>query len=117
VYGFVQGWYTRDAHGFSQLLTRFSREDVDTVESIRTFFGDSIADHMILVFTNGDQVDENTLKKMLSDKRATYLQVFIISVQCCFARFFSMGSGYEDCNYSWSVCVLSVSCSTFYRSW
>ena len=40
---------------------------------------------MILVFTNGDQVDEITLKKMLSDKRATYLQVFIISVQCCFA--------------------------------
>lgn len=83
--------------------TRFSREDVDTVESIKMFFGDSIADHMILVFTNGDQVDESTLKKMLSDKRAIYLQVFIISVPCCFAVFFSrssMGSGYEDCNYA-----------------
>ncbi|XP_066344200.1 immune-associated nucleotide-binding protein 9-like [Miscanthus floridulus] len=57
--------------------TRFSREDVDTVESITMFFGDSIADHMILVFTNGDQVDENTLKKMLSDKRATYLQKLV----------------------------------------
>jgi hypothetical protein len=59
---------------------RFSHEDVNTVESIITFSGDTIADHMILVFTNGDQVDENTLNEMLSDKRAIYLQVFIISV-------------------------------------
>ncbi|CAN6235095.1 unnamed protein product [Urochloa humidicola] len=54
--------------------TRFSEEDVNTVESIKMFFGDSISNHMILVFTNGDQVGETALKKMLSNKRARYLQ-------------------------------------------
>lgn len=80
--------------------TRFSQEDVNTVESIRMFFGDNIADHMILVFTNGDQVDENTLNKMLSDKRAIYLQVFIIflsnlALPCSFLPIL-IGSAFKD---------------------
>nr|TKW04514.1 hypothetical protein SEVIR_7G115000v2 [Setaria viridis] len=57
--------------------TRFSDEDVNTVASIKMFFGDSISNHMILVFTNGDQVGESTLKKMLSNKRARYLQELV----------------------------------------
>ncbi|CAL5067963.1 unnamed protein product [Urochloa decumbens] len=61
--------------------TRFSDEDVNTVESIKMFFGDSISNHMILVFTNGDQVGESTLKKMLSNKRARYLQSCCCSCQ------------------------------------
>lgn len=63
--------------------TRFLDEDVNTVESIKIFFGDSISNHMILVFTNGDQVGESTFKKMLSNKRARYLQVIFISIQYC----------------------------------
>lgn len=59
---------------------RCSHEDVDTVESIKRFFGDNIADHMILVFTHGDEVGESKLMAMLSNKKAGYLQVLFISV-------------------------------------
>ncbi|KAF8772386.1 hypothetical protein HU200_005789 [Digitaria exilis] len=54
--------------------TRFTPEDADTVKSIKMFFGDKIVDHMILVFTYGDQVRERTWRKMLTDKNARYLQ-------------------------------------------
>ncbi|CAL5067962.1 unnamed protein product [Urochloa decumbens] len=54
--------------------TRFTPEDAETIKSIKMFFGDKIVDHMILVFTYGDQVGEMTWRKMLTDKNARYLQ-------------------------------------------
>jgi hypothetical protein len=59
--------------------TRFTPEDADTIKSITMFFGDKIVDHMILVFTYGDQVGEMTWRKMLTDKNARYLQVCSLS--------------------------------------
>ncbi|KAG2566391.1 immune-associated nucleotide-binding protein 9-like [Panicum virgatum] len=60
--------------------TRFTPEDADTIKSITMFFGDKIVDHMILVFTYGDQVGEMTWRKMLTDKNARYLQD---TIQAC----------------------------------
>ncbi|GJN02861.1 hypothetical protein PR202_ga20250 [Eleusine coracana subsp. coracana] len=54
--------------------SRFTAEDAETIESIKMFFGDKIVDHMILVFTYGDQVGEATFERMLTDKDAVYLQ-------------------------------------------
>ncbi|TVU14374.1 hypothetical protein EJB05_37837, partial [Eragrostis curvula] len=54
--------------------SRFTREDADTIECIKIFFGDSIVNHMILVFTRGDQIGEVNWKDMLADKDASYLQ-------------------------------------------
>ncbi|KAL6651610.1 hypothetical protein ACP70R_010535 [Stipagrostis hirtigluma subsp. patula] len=46
--------------------SRFSKEDARTMEDIKTYFGEKIVDHMILVFTYGDQVCESEFKSMLS---------------------------------------------------
>ncbi|GJN27548.1 hypothetical protein PR202_gb15578 [Eleusine coracana subsp. coracana] len=54
--------------------SRFTAEDAETIESIKMFFGDKIVDHMILVFTYGDQVGEATFETMLTNKDAVYLQ-------------------------------------------
>ncbi|TVU14373.1 hypothetical protein EJB05_37836, partial [Eragrostis curvula] len=54
--------------------SRFTREDADTIKSIKMFFGDKIVDHMILVFTHGDHVEESTWRSMLTNKGARYLQ-------------------------------------------
>ncbi|CAN6270097.1 unnamed protein product [Urochloa humidicola] len=54
--------------------TRFTPKDAETIKSIKMFFGDNIVDHMILVFTYGDQVGERTWRKMLTDNNARYLQ-------------------------------------------
>ena len=73
-------------HGIHAMLmvfsaaSRFSCEEQKTVESIKLFFGDRILDHIILVFTHGDQVgDEIAWKKMLTVKSPVYLQVYFIS--------------------------------------
>ncbi|XP_058097666.1 immune-associated nucleotide-binding protein 9 [Magnolia sinica] len=39
--------------------TRFSKEEESAFESLRTFFGDKINDYMIVVFTGGDELEEN----------------------------------------------------------
>ncbi|TVT98244.1 hypothetical protein EJB05_56463, partial [Eragrostis curvula] len=54
--------------------SRFSREDADTIKSIKMFFGDKIVDHMIVVFTHGDHVEESRWKYMLTNEGAKYLQ-------------------------------------------
>uniref|UniRef100_A0A0E0DEM8 AIG1-type G domain-containing protein n=1 Tax=Oryza meridionalis TaxID=40149 RepID=A0A0E0DEM8_9ORYZ len=55
--------------------SRFSCEDEKTIESLKSFFGDKILDHMILVFTRGDEVGgETSWKNMLTDSAPTYLQ-------------------------------------------
>ncbi|EEE61059.1 hypothetical protein OsJ_14917 [Oryza sativa Japonica Group] len=55
--------------------SRFSCEDEKTIETLKSFFGDKILDHMILVFTRGDEVGgETSWKNMLSDSAPTYLQ-------------------------------------------
>ncbi|GJN02860.1 hypothetical protein PR202_ga20249 [Eleusine coracana subsp. coracana] len=50
--------------------TRFTREDEDTINSIKVFFGEKILEHMILVFTHGDNVEESTWRNMLTNKGA-----------------------------------------------
>ncbi|XP_006653435.2 immune-associated nucleotide-binding protein 9-like [Oryza brachyantha] len=55
--------------------SRFSCEDEKTIESIKLFFGDKILDHMVLVFTHGDEVGgETNWKNMLSATAPPYLQ-------------------------------------------
>ncbi|XP_047064238.1 immune-associated nucleotide-binding protein 9-like [Lolium rigidum] len=68
-------------HGIHALLmvfsaeSRFSCEEQKTVESIKLFFGDKILDHVILVFTRGDEVgNEVAWKKMLAGKSPEYLK-------------------------------------------
>ncbi|KAL7118280.1 hypothetical protein ACP275_03G126400 [Erythranthe tilingii] len=39
--------------------SRFSREEEAAIESLRKFFGSKISDYMILVFTGGDDLEEN----------------------------------------------------------
>lgn len=39
--------------------TRFSREEQAAVQSLREFFGSKISDYMILVFTGGDDLEDN----------------------------------------------------------
>ncbi|KAG2572294.1 hypothetical protein PVAP13_7KG166855 [Panicum virgatum] len=47
--------------------SRFSHEDEKTIEAIKMFFDDTIIDHLILVFTNGDRIGEDSWNKMLTD--------------------------------------------------
>ncbi|XP_006647376.1 immune-associated nucleotide-binding protein 9-like [Oryza brachyantha] len=56
--------------------SRFSREDSSSIETIKEFFGEKIIDHMVLVFTYGDLVGENKLKRMLANA-PEYLQNFV----------------------------------------
>lgn len=63
--------------------SRFSCEDEKTIETLKSFFGDKILDHMILVFTRGDEVGgETSWKNMLSDSAPTYLQVYLQLSNC-----------------------------------
>lgn len=39
--------------------SRFSREEEAAVQSLRKFFGSKISDYMIVVFTGGDDLEEN----------------------------------------------------------
>ncbi|XP_047950131.1 immune-associated nucleotide-binding protein 9 [Salvia hispanica] len=39
--------------------SRFSREEAAAVESLRKFFGSKISDYMVVVFTGGDDLEEN----------------------------------------------------------
>ncbi|KAL5213938.1 hypothetical protein ABZP36_003090 [Zizania latifolia] len=58
--------------------SRFSCEDEKTIESIKMFFGDKILDHLILVFTRGDEVGEEiSWRKTLADDAPPYLQSIV----------------------------------------
>ncbi|XP_077231553.1 immune-associated nucleotide-binding protein 9-like [Tasmannia lanceolata] len=39
--------------------TRFSKEEEAALQSLQTFFGEKIANYMIVVFTGGDELEEN----------------------------------------------------------
>lgn len=39
--------------------TRFSREEEAALQSLRTFFGEKIVDYMVVIFTGGDELEEN----------------------------------------------------------
>lgn len=45
--------------------TRFSKEEAEAVNSLRTLFGNKITDYMIIVFTGGDELEFN--EKTLED--------------------------------------------------
>lgn len=49
--------------------TRFSKEEEAAISSLRTLFGNKINDYMIVVFTGGDELEENeqTLEDFLKD--------------------------------------------------
>ncbi|GJN27550.1 hypothetical protein PR202_gb15580 [Eleusine coracana subsp. coracana] len=67
-------------HAMLMVLTaasRLSPEDEETMEYIKLFFGDKIVDHMIFVFTNGDQVQETDWKSMLDNSAPGYLKDMI----------------------------------------
>jgi hypothetical protein len=66
--------------------SRFTHEDAGTIQSIKMFFGERIVDHMIVVFTYGDQVGERNWSRMLTDKDAKYLQVHPLSRFTLFMR-------------------------------
>lgn len=59
-------------HGVLVVLSvrnRFSIEEEAAISSLRTLFGDKINDYMIVVFTGGDELEENeqTLEDFLED--------------------------------------------------
>jgi len=66
--------------------SRFSHEDEKTIEEIKMFFDDTIIDHLILVFTNGDRLGEDSWNKMLTDDDncPKYLQVHFICMSSLF---------------------------------
>ena len=66
--------------------SRFSHEDEKTIEAIKMFFDDTIIDHLILVFTNGDRLGEDSWNKMLTDDDncPKYLQVHFICMSSLF---------------------------------
>jgi hypothetical protein len=70
----------------SQRPLGFTHEDAGTIQSIKMFFRERIVDHMIVVFTYGDQVGERNWSRMLTDKDAKYLQVHPLSRFTLFMR-------------------------------
>jgi hypothetical protein len=73
--------------------TRFSEEEENALRSVQTLFGRKIADYMIVVFTGGDELEENdeTLDEYLGGDCPESLKVIIINVIFinCGAFFFS----------------------------
>ncbi|KAF8411963.1 hypothetical protein HHK36_004521 [Tetracentron sinense] len=68
--------------------TRFSKEEEAAVQSLQTFFGDKITDYMIVVFTGGDELEENdeTIEDYLGRECPEPLKVrFCISIQPCWS--------------------------------
>lgn len=74
--------------------SRFSREEEAAVESLRKFFGSNISDYMIVVFTGGDDLEENdeTLDDYLGRdcpeplkvKHANQILLLITPLHICF---------------------------------
>ena len=51
-----------EIHAFILVLTvrsRFSREEADSFEILKAVFGEKIVNHLIIVFTGGDELHEN----------------------------------------------------------
>lgn len=64
--------------------TRFSKEEAEAVNSLRTLFGNKITDYMIIVFTGGDELEFNdkTLEDYLGRDCPEPLKVFCAASQC-----------------------------------
>jgi hypothetical protein len=62
--------------------TRFSEEEENALRSVQTLFGRKIADYMIVVFTGGDELEEDgqTLNEYLGGDCPKPLKVIIITV-------------------------------------
>ncbi|KAF3447393.1 hypothetical protein FNV43_RR12579 [Rhamnella rubrinervis] len=62
------------------VLNRFSQEEVAAVRSLQTLFGSKIVEYMIVVFTGGDQLEEDdeTLEDYLSRACDDSLKDFLI---------------------------------------
>jgi GTPase Era involved in 16S rRNA processing len=58
---------------------RFTAEEVAAVESLQTIFGDKVVNYMIVVFTGGDELEENeeTLQQYLDSGAPPYLKEFL----------------------------------------
>lgn len=61
---------------------RFTAEEVAAVESLQTIFGDKVVNYMIVVFTGGDELEENeeTLQQYLDSGAPPYLKVIWLSI-------------------------------------
>lgn len=59
--------------------SRFSEEEDDALRSLQILFGSKIVDYMIVVFTGGDELEENeeTLEEYLAHECPEPLKVFI----------------------------------------
>jgi len=59
--------------------SRFSEEEENALRSLQTLFGSKIVDYMIVVFTGGDELedDEDTLDDYLGRECPESLKVFI----------------------------------------
>ena len=60
------------------VTARFSKEEEAAVQSLQTFFGPKIANYMIVVFTGGDQLGDETLEDYLGDECPEPLQVILV---------------------------------------
>ncbi|CAM6129317.1 unnamed protein product [Calypogeia fissa] len=58
---------------------RFTAEEAAAVESLQTIFGEKVVKYMILIFTGGDELEENeqTLEDYLRDGAPDFLRTFI----------------------------------------
>ncbi|CAM6126104.1 unnamed protein product [Calypogeia fissa] len=58
---------------------RFTAEEAAAVESLQTIFGEKVVNYMILIFTGGDELEENeqTLGDYLRDGAPDFLRTFI----------------------------------------
>jgi hypothetical protein len=62
--------------------SRFSEEEENALRSLRTLFGSKIVDYMIVVFTGGDDLEDNdeTLNDYLGRECPETLKVFIFVI-------------------------------------
>jgi hypothetical protein len=62
--------------------SRFSEEEENALRSLRTLFGSKIVDYMIVVFTGGDDLEDNdeTLDDYLGRECPETLKVFIFVI-------------------------------------
>lgn len=55
---------------------RFTDEEIAAVESLQTIFGEKVVNYMVVVFTGGDDLeDDETLEDFLEQGAPTYLRV------------------------------------------
>ncbi|KAG0628226.1 hypothetical protein M758_1G010700 [Ceratodon purpureus] len=57
---------------------RFTDEEIAAVESLQTIFGEKVVNYMVVVFTGGDDLEEDeTLEEFLDNGAPTYLREFL----------------------------------------